>query len=110
MRFGALKAPRWVLGATIGVACLFIGDPASVTETSGLIAQANARAGRPLTPLYTAGVARRTTRRAVVDGAAIPLNLGYSVGAGAYYGYAPGGRYGGVGCLPGAHGVLLCPP
>jgi hypothetical protein len=110
MRFRALKASRWVLGAAIGVACLLIGDPASVMETSNLIAQANATAGRPLKPLSTAGVARRTTRRAVVGGAAIPLNLGYSAGVGAYYGYAPGGRYGGVGCHPGGYGVLVCPP
>lgn len=109
MRFRALKASRWVLGAAVGAACLFIGDHALVTETPSLIAQANARAGRPLTPLRTAGAARRTTGRAIVGGAAIPLNLGYSAGAGAYYGYAPG-TYGGVGCHPGAYGVLACPP
>lgn len=32
---------------------------------------AQARVGRPLTPLSYAGVARRTTRRAVVGGAAV---------------------------------------
>jgi hypothetical protein len=109
MRFRALKASRWVLGAAVGIAGLFIGDHASLTETSGLIAQATARAGRPLTPVSTAGAARRAARRALVDGATIPLNLGYSAGAGTYYGYAPG-TYGGVGCYRGAYGVLVCPP
>ena len=32
---------------------------------------AQARVGRPLTPVSGAGVARRTTRRAVVEGAAV---------------------------------------
>ena len=32
---------------------------------------AQARVGRPLTPVSAAGVARRTTRRAVVGGAAV---------------------------------------
>jgi hypothetical protein len=33
--------------------------------------KAEARVGRPLTPVSAAGVARRTTRRAVVGGAAV---------------------------------------
>lgn len=40
--------------------------PASVGD---LFAQAEARMGRPLTPVSVAGVARRTTRRVVVAGA-----------------------------------------
>ena len=48
-----------------------------------LISQSEARVGRPLTPMSYAGVARRTTRRAVAVGAA--------GAAGAYYGaYPPG--------------------
>jgi hypothetical protein len=35
------------------------------------IDRAQARVGRPLTPVSVAGVARRTTRRAVVGGAAV---------------------------------------
>jgi hypothetical protein len=35
------------------------------------IVGAQARVGRPLTPVSVAGVARRTTRRAVVGGAAV---------------------------------------
>jgi hypothetical protein len=36
----------------------------------GLISSSEARVGRPLTPMSYAGVARRTTRRAVAVGAA----------------------------------------
>jgi hypothetical protein len=46
---------------------------------SGFFSEAQARVGRPLTPMSYAGVARRTTRRAVAVGAA-------GVAAGAYYG------------------------
>jgi len=49
------------------------------------VADAEARIGRPLTPMSYAGVARRTTRRAVVGGAVV----GGAVAAGAYYA-APG--------------------
>jgi len=48
----------------------------------GIISSAEARIGRPLTPMSYAGVARRTTRRAVVGGAVV----GGAVAAGAYYG------------------------
>jgi hypothetical protein len=51
-------------------------------ETSidnGLMTSAEARVGRPLTPMSYAGVARRTTRRAVAVGAG-------AAAAGAYYG------------------------
>ena len=44
------------------------------TPTEGLslsLGRAEARVGRPLTPVSVAGVARRTTRRAVVGGAAV---------------------------------------
>lgn len=46
---------------------------------NGLITSAEARIGRPLTPMSYAGVARRTTRRAVAVGAG-------AAAAGAYYG------------------------
>ena len=45
----------------------------------GLVTSAEARVGRPLTPMSYAGVARRTTRRAVAVGAG-------AAAAGAYYG------------------------
>jgi len=43
--------------------------------------QAQARVGRPATPMSAAGVARRTTRRAVVGGAAAGTAAGVTVGA-----------------------------
>ena len=46
---------------------------------SGLVSSVEARVGRPLTPMSYAGVARRTTRRAVAVGAG-------AAAAGAYYG------------------------
>jgi hypothetical protein len=49
----------------------------SLVET-GFFSEAQARIGRPLTPMSYAGVARRTTRRAVAVGAAAGV-------AGAYY-------------------------
>jgi hypothetical protein len=48
----------------------------------GIFSEAQARVGRPLTPMSYAGVARRTTRRAVAAGAAV----GAVGAAGAYYG------------------------
>ena len=44
------------------------------SQSSGLslsVESAQARVGRPLTPVSVAGVARRTTRRAVVGGAVV---------------------------------------
>jgi hypothetical protein len=71
-----------------------------------LLTQAEARIGRPLTPMSYAGVARRTTRRAVAVGAA------GAVGAGAYYG-GYGGYYGAPGCMQVVNGygqiVYSCP-
>jgi len=52
------------------------------TVGSGFVSEAEARVGRPATPRSYAGVARRTTRRAVT-GAAV---VGGAVAAGAYYG------------------------
>jgi hypothetical protein len=46
---------------------------------NGLVTSAEARVGRPATPMSYAGVARRTTRRAVAVGAG-------AAAAGAYYG------------------------
>ncbi|WOH67932.1 hypothetical protein [Bradyrhizobium sp. BWA-3-5] len=56
---------------------LFWNGQAAVDKS--LVASAEARVGRPLTPMSYAGVARRTTRRAVAVGAG-------AAAAGAYYG------------------------
>ena len=94
MTIMGLRTSKLALGAVVAVACLFISDNTQLTQGSSLITQANARVGRPMTPMSGAGVARRTTRRAVVGGAA----------AGAYY-------YGGGngGCYRDAYGVMICP-
>ena len=57
---------------------------------TGFFSEAEARVGRPLTPMSYAGVARRTTRRAVAVGAA-------GVAAGAYY--APPAAYYAPSCV-----------
>lgn len=63
------------LAAATGVGCLFVNEnvlltgPQSLVSMS-LVSTAEARIGRPLTPMSYAGVARRTTRRAVAVGAA----------------------------------------
>jgi hypothetical protein len=58
---------------------------------TGFFSEAQARIGRPLTPMSYAGVARRTTRRAVAVGAAA------GVAAGAYY--APPAAYYAPSCV-----------
>jgi hypothetical protein len=61
------------------------------------VESAQARVGRPLTPVSVAGVARRTTRRAVYGTAAV----GAAAAAGAYHGYPSYGQ--GYVCQPGTH-------
>ena len=65
----------------VGGAALFWGGQLPLDGQSSLVSSAEARVGRPLTPMSYAGVARRTTRRAVVGGAVV----GGAVAAGAYY-------------------------
>jgi hypothetical protein len=66
----ARKCLRITLAALVGAGCLVIDDNPFVASAS-LISDAEARIGRPLTPMSYAGVARRTTRRAVTAGAAV---------------------------------------
>ena len=63
-------------------ALLWSGD--GPLPSGSFISQAGARVGRPATPMSYAGVARRTTRRAVAVGAA------GAAAAGAYSSAAPG--------------------
>ncbi len=63
------KQHRLGLAILIAVAALLGGD-GSVFHTGSLVSPAEAVRGRPATPLSYAGVARRTTRRAVAVGAA----------------------------------------
>ena len=69
-----------------GAALLWSGD--GPLPSSAFISQAEARVGRPATPMSYAGVARRTTRRAVAYGTA----AGAAAAAGTYYYAAPGCR------------------
>jgi hypothetical protein len=65
---------------------------------AGLIASAEAVVGAPRTPVSYAGVARRTTARAVTPGAGAPgVGVAPGVGAGGV-----GGPASGVGVRPGA--------
>ncbi len=67
------RAKRWLIFSLAGIAgflVLFANENPSLTGSEALLTQAHARVGRPLTPLSGAGVARRTTRRAVGAGAA----------------------------------------
>jgi hypothetical protein len=73
----ALTSLRITLAAVVGTGCLLLEDNQFVGSTS-LISDAEARIGRPLTPMSYAGVARRTTRRAVAAGAAVGAAAAYS--------------------------------
>jgi hypothetical protein len=70
------------LSVVTGIGCLFLGENISLTSSSSLVTQAEARVGRPATPMSYAGVARRTTRRAVVGGAAVGAAAAGAYGAG----------------------------
>jgi hypothetical protein len=52
-----------LLIASGGPSCLEVGEQFSIPGVYGLISSAEARVGRPLTPVSVAGVARRTARR-----------------------------------------------
>jgi len=52
-----------LLAAVIGTFCLELGEQISIP---GFVSSAEARVGRPLTPVSVAGVARRTARRCAV--------------------------------------------
>jgi hypothetical protein len=61
---------RWLLVALAVVLT-------TVPELTFFAPEAHAIIGRPLTPMSYAGVARRTTRRAVVVGAAVRPGIGW---------------------------------
>ena len=71
---------RFLVAAAAGVFGLFWSGDVSPNRETALMSTAQARIGRPLTPMSYAGVARRTTRRAVAVGAA-----GAAVYGGAVY-------------------------
>lgn len=78
---------KYFLISGLAAAAWLAGGNIATTPQGSLIATAEARIGRPATPLSYAGVARRTTVRAVTPG------IGYG---------GVGGPASGVGVLPGA--------
>jgi hypothetical protein len=78
----SLRKTLLLLAATFAFAGALLWNGNGDVE-QGLVSTSEARVGRPLTPMSYAGVARRTTRRAVAAGAAVGA-AGYA--AGAYYG------------------------
>jgi hypothetical protein len=73
---------RLSIATFLGAAALTWNGNLPLDSKSSAISSAEARIGRPLTPMSYAGVARRTTRRAVVGGAAVAAG---AAAAGAYY-------------------------
>jgi hypothetical protein len=71
MKRAAMRTLVVSLTTAAGAIGLFGNDNASQISAGHWVATADAIIGRPLTPLSYAGVARRTTRRAVVAGAAV---------------------------------------
>ena len=81
-----ISMPKTILFAgavAVFAAALLWNGEADVRH--GLVSTSEARIGRPLTPMSYAGVARRTTRRAVYGTAAVG-----AAAAGAAYYAAPG--------------------
>jgi hypothetical protein len=81
----AARKSLLVAAAALAVAGGLLSNGKTPMSPSGFVSGAEARIGRPLTPMSYAGVARRTTRRAVAVGAA------GAAAAGAYYYTQPGG-------------------
>ncbi len=55
-----------ILGGIVVLGGLHLGEKLSIPGVPSFISTAEARVGRPLTPVSVAGVARRTTRRCAV--------------------------------------------
>ena len=67
------------LGTSVAILCLSVSEQVSLTRGGTFMTSAEAFIGAPVTPLSYAGVARRTTRRAVVAGAAVGVAVGAAV-------------------------------
>lgn len=82
----------------LAVAGWMLNGQMGTSPPAGLITSAEAVVGAPATPVSYAGVARRTTARAVTPGVGAPgVGVAPGVGAGGV-----GGPASGVGVLPGA--------
>ena len=60
------KSGFFVLAATLVFIGSEVGSQSMVSGIDSLVPQADARVGRPLTPVSVAGVGRRTVRRCAV--------------------------------------------
>jgi len=69
---------RLSIATIVGCATLFSSGEVPLDSRWSLVSSAEARIGRPLTPMSYAGVARRTTRRAVAYGAAVGAAAAYA--------------------------------
>ena len=65
MTCSKIRVFQIALAVAVGAGCLAVSEKASLTNPGSLITEASAIVGRPLTPMSYAGVARRTTARAV---------------------------------------------
>ena len=82
------------IATMVGGASLFVSDKFwTTTKSTHFTSRAEAIIGRPLTPFSVAGVARRTTRRAVWAGAIAGGAYGYGYGYPYGYGYRSGYGY-----------------
>lgn len=71
MKRAAYRVLQFGAAIVVGGGALFLSDGIAFNNSAPLVSSAHAVIGRPLTPLSYAGVARRTTRRAVAAGAAV---------------------------------------
>ena len=55
-----------IFAGIVGLGGLYLGERLSVSGVHSFVSTAEARVGRPLTPVSVAGVARRTVRRCAV--------------------------------------------
>jgi hypothetical protein len=75
---------KCIVAGFIGCAAFLVAERPRLLASGSWMASAEARIGRPMTPMSYAGVARRTTRRSVAVGA------GGAAAYGASGYYAPG--------------------
>jgi hypothetical protein len=80
MRSSSVSTLRLVFATAVFAVSLFWSGEVVMTGQSAMMSTAHAVIGRPATPMSYAGVARRTTRRAVAVGAGAA-----AAGTAAYY-------------------------
>jgi hypothetical protein len=71
MTYKAKQLTRYLVAGVVGGAALVWNGNIPTDAQTSLVSTADARVGRPATPISYAGVARRTTRRAVAAGAVV---------------------------------------